>query len=190
MASKGKALVAFLVASILYAPLAQAGCGVYFKKQVVAVAAVPVAVYQVGSDLEARAAAIKALRDYGIIAQDAKPVGEDKHVQSKQAPPAPEEATGDFRKVAPTLFAKCGSCHAFPEASAGSYFALSEGLDGDTFFRITDMVANKADVPAKMKNVINSIKPDEYGKILDEAIKLKKVKSGQTAKVTVSGFEY
>lgn len=200
MARKIKALVAFvLILSLVTNPL-QAGCGHFFhhKKVVVAVQAVAVPVYQVGTDLEIKAAVEAALRQReAYAAQQAfnQQQAQLKAYQQQQwgaerKPQQPVQQTAavtgpyDQRSLAPVVFTKCGQCHATANSSAGGSFDLSKGVTAEEFVRITDMLANKTNVPEKMASVVNSLKPEEYGQILDGMLKLNK--AGKSAPQVVS----
>lgn len=190
---KALVLVVLLIFSLLFPPLVQAGCGHFFHHQkVVVVQAVPVALYQVGSDLEIKAAVEKALRQREAAAyqqqqqavrnvQQQEWEAERKPTQAPVAAPAPSGFA--------TLAAKCGRCHAQDNSSAGGSFSLARGLDAEMFFRVTDMVANKTDVPPAMVPVLNGLKPEEYGKLLDELIQLKKASVARPApEVSTGGY--
>lgn len=206
-------LVVGLILTLVMVPPLNAGCGHFFHhKAVVAVpVAVAVPVYQVGTDLEIKAAVERALREREALAsqqafqaqQNQLKAYQQQQWEAERKPPVqqptqqyptsqPRAINTDFRGsdlsgLAPTVMTKCGQCHANANSSAGSSLDLSKGINAEQFFRITDMIANKTNVPPAMNSVINSLKPEEYGKILDEFIKLKKAVTRPTESNT-SGY--
>lgn len=190
------ALVSILIGIVAVPDLIAGGCGHYFQKVVAVPVVAAVPVYQVGTDLEIKAAVEKALREREAYAaqqalkqqqQGLRDYQQQQWEAERRQPEQPTSTSYSPNQIAPTVVEKCGRCHAGPNSSAGGSFNLSSQLTGEQFFRITDMIANKTDVPAQMTGVINNLKPEEYGKLLDEFIKLKKV--GSVPKV-VSNFSY
>lgn len=173
---KIKRLIAFLISFCVAFPTTFAyagGCGAFFHHKQVAVAAVPVLVthsYQVSPDLEIEAALERILRRRESQNQTKQ---QNTNQQNQEVKQNQLSSGNSFKQVAPKVYEKCARCHENDNSSAGEFFSFSN-LNGDSFLRITDMVANKTDVPDEMISVINSFKQDEYGPFLDQMIKLTK----------------
>lgn len=211
MAKISLALV--LILTLVLVPTLNAGCGHFFHHKVVVAVPVAVAVpvYQVGTDLEIKAAVERAFREREALAnqqafqaqQNQLKAYQQQQWEAERKPPIqqptqqyPTTAQGtygnlpQFRQMAPTLFAKCAQCHESVSSSAGATYDMSAGLTGDQFLRVTDMIANKTNLPPQMVKVMDGIKPEEYGKMLDELIKVAKATKSVAPQVVSNPYGY
>lgn len=202
-----------LIVALVLAP-SQAwagGCGYYsyaypIVQQVIQPVYQPFAVYQVGQDLEIKAAVEKALR----IREEAEFQQKQAYVQQYQqqqwsaqrpAPYAPPQQQGYAHQQQappqqptaqpplagggpqlPTLMKHCGSCHATENSSAGYKWSLNRPQTAEQGMLIVDWVANpqspKVPPPPQMSGVLNGIPAQEKGAILNELLSIPRVTEG------------
>lgn len=177
MASKKEvirvALVALLSISLVVIPcnVYAGGCHVLVKQVpvVAAVAYTPIVVARVGDDLENRAVVIKEVREeltrLGIV-----PNGQQ-HPQQQQIQAAPP---ANPIKVNPRglLANHCARCHQGGNQAATAVWDMRVGLTAEQGWSTINMIINKQNVPDAMKAVINQIKDQEKGTLLDELFAL------------------
>lgn len=141
----------------------QAGCNHLFRhhhhvQQVVAVAPVH-PLYFAGQATQDEALLRKAIRaEAPAIIQGV--------LQQLQAPQAQQHATNPQQAVGSLLAAKCAKCH----TGENSLTNPDGTLDCSKFRSFARMAGLGLDIPEQMRPVINSLTPDEKGRLTEELL--------------------
>jgi cytochrome c553 len=154
--------------SLLAGSALAGNCNQFFRQRVAhhgrvqAVAVVPHVYYSAGSDIVNEAIVRKAIRAEApaLVAQ------------LRQELSAPQT-----QHVAATgiLSAKCAKCHNGPDSQGGDKFDLQAGRTDAAVTRTMEMLTSKTAAPDAMKGVINGMKPEEFGPLMDAMLALPRV---------------
>lgn len=132
-------------------------CRHFFVKQAVVAYVAPATLYQAGASLELEAIVKRAVREELRMAQTQSPHAQQQRAQASSS----------------VIVQKCAKCHSAPKPAAGLTLDGFTAIPDTAFRRIMEIVGAAIEVPAEMKALVASMKPEDKGRILEEMIALK-----------------